>query len=67
MPVTSSLTVVVEATCVVSVSGSTVDAAVLSDPVSPEPAAGVMGCCVQPIANSIKNAARYFSFIRSPF
>ena len=66
MPVTLKLTVV-EASCVVS--GSTVDAATGSVLLTllPESVVGavlsLLGCCVQPTASSIKNAARCFSFI----
>lgn len=64
MPVTSKLTVV-EASCV-SVSGSTVDVAAGSELLtllSESVAGAVLGCCVQPIANSINDAARSLSFI----
>ena len=71
MPVTSKLTVA-EASCV-SVSGAAVVVASLDSvlAVVPGSAAGValslLGCCVQPIASSIKNAAKCFSFISPPF
>ncbi len=60
MPVTSKLTVV--ETSFVSVAAGSVLLTLLPESVAGA-ALSLLGCCMQPTASSIKNAARCFSFI----